>query len=93
MSKFFDELMESVREMDEILRSERLTPSPPFHRKQTTKPRCRLSKNKPATTRYAARITWPAFISRAATPTAPMPTSRFLRVSQPSKSIVKTKTD
>ncbi|CAB1400223.1 hypothetical protein, partial [Pseudomonas fluorescens] len=64
----------------------------PFHRRQTTKPRCRLSKNKPATTRYAARITWPAFISRAVTPTAPMPTSRFLRVSQPSKSIVKTKT-
>ncbi|XXE27635.1 hypothetical protein J3Q09_26210 [Pseudomonas sp. R4-83] len=29
MSKFFDELMESVREMDEILRSERPTPSPP----------------------------------------------------------------
>lgn len=28
MSKFFEELMESVREMDEILRSERLTPSP-----------------------------------------------------------------
>lgn len=29
MSKFFEELMESVREMDEILCSERLTPSPP----------------------------------------------------------------
>ena len=28
MSKFFDELMESVREMDEILRSERPISSP-----------------------------------------------------------------
>lgn len=28
MTKFFDELMESVEKMDQILRSERLTPSP-----------------------------------------------------------------
>lgn len=51
MSKFFDELMESVQEMDEILRRERRASSPTSTPKTDDKTACRLRKSKPAMTR------------------------------------------